>query len=216
LIAYSLVRSFLRHRLYSLNVRLSNSENELSRIKQQINPHFLFNTLNYIYGTALQENATNTSRAIELLSGMMRQSLEGLQEDYVSLSREIGFIKNYIELVKARFVSNDKVVFKIEIETSEKPYRIAPMLLMPFIENAFKFGIEHDDSPFIHLRLYVEDDVLKLRIENAVAKLSDAAGTNSGLTLTRQRLKLIYPDKHLLVINHSLTSFIVSLDIQIQ
>lgn len=212
LIAYSLVRAFIKYRLYSLNVRLSNSENELRIIRQQLNPHFLFNTLNYIYGTALQENAAKTAFAIEKLSGMMRQSLEGMREEFVPLDQEIGFIESYISLVRARFTENENVSVLLNIKKPEDPFSIAPMLLMPLVENACKFGLQNGARSFISLSLQVQEDTLKLKLENSTSPSSKAIeGTNSGLALTRQRLKLIYPGTHQLVISNSKGIFTVTL-----
>ena len=199
LIGYSLLRSFVKHRLYRLQVRLNHSENELQVLKQQMHPHFLFNTLNYLYGTALQERAHQTAEGIEAMSAMLRHSITGMQEAVVSLASEIDFIRQYIHLYTVRLPLNEKTQIRVNIEGPDRPYNIAPMLLIPLIENAFKYGLQHEAGAFIDIHLTVTDQILQLSVKNSTGPETDnPPGTGSGLALTAKRLELLYPKKHTL------------------
>lgn len=101
-VGYALLREFLFHRLYALDVRLKKSETELQVLRQQLNPHFFFNTLNYLYGTALQEDAKRTAEGIDVMSGMMRYTVTNMRDNFVPLTEEINFINQYIYLQKVR------------------------------------------------------------------------------------------------------------------
>ena len=200
-VGYALVSEFFHHRLHLLKVRLKKSENELQVLKQQLNPHFLFNTLNYLYGTALKENASSTAEGIEIMSGMMRYTVTGMQETFVSLGEEIQFIEQYLYLQQVRLPLNEAQRVKVNIKAAEQPLLIAPMLLIPFVENAFKYGSSADDPSEIKIDISLAGSELKVTISNTIAAGQNSIkGTNSGLELTRKRLALLYREKHKLEI----------------
>lgn len=174
---------------------------ELSLLKAQINPHFFFNTLNNIY--ALTYSDVPVSReAILKLSRMMRYVLYETIQDTAFLSKEISFIKDYIELMKLRLHALTSVSFH---ETSpEHEYEIAPMLLLPFIENAFKHGSSAMEKADIRIDLYVHERKLILKVINDIHQDKDVLTMESGgigLINTQRRLNLLYPEKHSLVVD---------------
>lgn len=214
---YAFLRYFLRHRLYRLHTRLHHSQNELQILKQQLNPHFLFNSLNYLYGTAMMEKAPTTADGIQVLSELMRYTVTGVQETYVSLASELAFIKKYVLMHQLRLGNKSNEVLTIEISGSSEPLRIAPMLLIAFIENAFKYGLQNDESQYVNLQLHVIDDLLKLEVENSVPGNSDQLkGTNSGLSVTRKRLDLLYPGRYSLTTQHNEKRYKVLFEIRLR
>ncbi|MDH5610358.1 MAG: histidine kinase [Cyclobacteriaceae bacterium] len=184
---------------------------ELSFLKAQINPHFFFNTLNNIYAlTTLDVEAAR--QAIHKLSGMMRYVLYDTQKETCLLSHEIAFVENYIELMKLRLTDKVKVVF-------EKPatiidHLVAPMIMLPFIENAFKHGVSAKAESQIVILIRTEENRLLLDVKNhsfqhTGLKLEETSGI--GHNNTRRRLELIYPGQYTLDIHDSGTQYHVSL-----
>jgi LytS/YehU family sensor histidine kinase len=165
---------------------------ELSYLKAQINPHFLFNTLNSIYSLAI-EQSDRTASAIVKLSGMMRYAINEAHQDYVSLQKEISYITDYIDLQRLRMSDSVKIIYTLNVNAVGK--QIAPLLLIPFIENAFKFGVSteeecqliiHIDVDESHLSLYVKNDKVNEQVEK----------TGVGILNSKSRLALSHPNKH--------------------
>ncbi|WP_342084959.1 sensor histidine kinase [Dyadobacter sp. OTU695] len=181
-------------------VEKQNITSELALLKAQINPHFFFNTLNNIYALSYT-NVEESREATLTLSRMMRYLLYETQQDMAPLSREFAFIDDYIELMKLRVQSSSHVQY-----TRDEPvpdYPIAPMLLLPFIENAFKHGINASQQSEISIQAGLSNEALKLHVENAIFPAQHVPGAESGgigLANTRRRLNLLYPGKHRLEI----------------
>ncbi|MGL5890517.1 MAG: sensor histidine kinase [Bacteroidia bacterium] len=201
------------------NNRLKQAEKEkltaqLAYLQAQINPHFLFNTLNGIYAVSIA-TSPRAAEMVEKLSGMMRYSLNHTPQEMVDLNQEAEYIENYIELQKIRFGESVKLIS--DIETRGKHYQIAPMLLIPFVENAFKHGVNAEEDSYINIRLAVIDNVLQLDVFNNKVKLDLSTHEESGLGInnTKNRLQLIYPKKHSLMIKDTETEFAVTLQIQL-
>lgn len=189
---------------------------ELSYLKAQINPHFLFNTLNSIYGTALTEKSPLTAEAILKLSGLMRYVLLDDQEEFVSLQREISFISDFIELQKIRL--GDTVNIRYTSSGDPGDLRIAPLILITFIENAFKHGVNPEEKSEIIISIHNSDDAVELNVNNTkVNYFNPDRGIGSlGLANTRKRLDLYYPRKHVLQIDETSALFTVKLNIQLR
>ncbi|SEM44846.1 Histidine kinase [bacterium A37T11] len=174
---------------------------ELSFLKAQINPHFFFNTLNSIYALTFTD-ISMSREGLHKLSRMMRYLLYETQQNEASLQQEINFIKDHIELMKLRLHPNVHVVFQEPILVSD--YVIAPMLLFPFVENAFKHGISTTQPSNILIRLSVQENELELQVENPVF-LGERSITGHeggiGLSNTKRRLQLLYPEKYQLKID---------------
>lgn len=172
---------------------------ELAFLKAQINPHFFFNTLNNIYSLSFID--VNASRdALQKLSRMMRYVLYEAQHDTTLLSKEISFIDDYIELMRLRLSENMQVVFRQPQQFKDDA--IAPMLLMPFIENAFKHGVSNIDNGTIEIVLAEEDDLFLMTVTNPLiaANPNKIAGAYGGIGLqnTVRRLELTYPGRYAL------------------
>jgi len=189
---------------------------ELSFLKAQINPHFLFNTLNSIYSTAITENAKNTSTAVVKLSALLRYITSVTDKQFVPLSKELAYIGNYIDLQKNRFQDTIQLTYTVEGEITDQ--QIVPLVLIAFIENAFKHGVNPEEESFIHISIAVKEATLTFNIRNNKVNQTQEPELSSGLGIdnTKKRLQLIYPNKHLLQIDNTAKQFAVSLTIQIR
>lgn len=170
----------------------------LDLLKARVNPHFLFNSLNSIYSLSL-DNSKNTSKAIMLLSKLMRYHLETSKTPTVLLSEELGFINSYIELEKLRLGKNCIVNFE-QIGVN-KMHNIPPLLLIPLVENCFKHGISIEKKKNeISIKLIIEENRLVFKTENNIPeKISDYLDdkkVKTGITNIKHRLKLLYSDKY--------------------
>ena len=174
---------------------------ELSFLKAQINPHFFFNTLNNIYVlTAVDPKVAG--EAIHQLSKMMRYLIYDTQKGDTMLSKEIAFVKNYISLMKLRLT--DVVKINVDIPANLQDMPLAPMIFLPFVENAFKHGISATRQSYINIIISQKDKMLDLKVNNSIMKDNTISlDTNSGIGLvnTRRRLDLLYPGKYKLDIS---------------
>ncbi|MGV3587496.1 MAG: sensor histidine kinase [Adhaeribacter sp.] len=173
---------------------------ELSFLKAQINPHFFFNTLNNIYSLTMF-NVELAREALHTLSRMMRYVLYDTQTDSTLLSKELAFVQDYINLMKLRLTDKVQVNFEQPNPLTEVP--IAPMLLLPFIENAFKYGVSTDAPSHIYIGIKQQQKHLEVEVRNTIftqkrVTLDESNGI--GLVNTRRRLDLLYPNKYSLII----------------
>jgi two-component system, LytTR family, sensor kinase len=193
-----------------------NRLSEAALLRSQINPHFLFNTLNNIYSLAYKQDQ-NTPAAILKLSELMRYMLHEAGEEKVSLAKEVGYIHNYIELQKLRIKNPLQVNF--EIQGDYRAQVITPMLLIPFVENAFKHGVSAYNPSEIKFSLQIDSQILKFTAENAIINLQlvNNGTTEKGIGLQnlQKRLKLLYPEKHAIEINRSQEKYFVSLTLNL-
>jgi LytS/YehU family sensor histidine kinase len=196
-------------------IQQENTFTELHFLKSQINPHFLFNTLNSVYSLSLQ-NSGSTPDAIIKLSSMMRYVLKETKEDYVSLHDELNYISDFVELQKLRLDEFVKFAFIVEGEFSGQ--KIAPMLLIPFIENAFKYGVNSEEESNIEIKIIFSGEKLNLHVRNSKVKtiLSEPPATKLGLSNARKRLYLLYPKTHDLFIEDGEKEFKVNLNLDIR
>lgn len=189
---------------------------ELAFLKSQVSPHFFFNTLNNIY-SLVEINTADAQKAILQLSKMMRYLLYETTQETVSLSKEIGFMKNYIELMKLRL--SGKVDLKVQFPDDYKDCSIPPLLFIPFIENAFKHGISYRDKSFIHVTMQVSHNTIAFECSNSLAmgvekSLEEKHGI--GLENVKKRLGLLYPERHELNVNKTENSFDIKLKLNIE
>jgi two-component system, LytTR family, sensor kinase len=205
--------------LVVLKKELGRSNANLDFLRSQINPHFLFNALNTIYGTAIQEKAERTSEGIEKLGDMMRFMLQENLQDKISVAREIEYLENYTGLQRLRTDHNPMLKIETTIETNFQNLQIAPMLLIPFVENAFKHGISFREPSHIRISLEIKDNVLNFDVYNSKHEKSenDPEKNKSGIGLSnvKQRLQLLYPKKHDLMIRETGKEFFVHLTLQL-
>lgn len=216
---------FLGVFIFSMLIKVSNKwkkaeeekrNAELSFLKAQVNPHFLFNTLNSIYSLSITEGAGETAAGIIKLSDMMRYISSASSQKFVSLAKELDYIRNYIELQKNRFGNTIKITYTVNGNTEGK--LIAPLMLISFVENAFKHGVNPEEDSDIKIQIQISENVLELQVFNNKVNIFYKEELTSGLGIenTSNRLKLIYPDKHVLKIENAAKEFTVRLKIMLQ
>lgn len=206
--------------LTNLKTELGKSDANLGFLRAQINPHFLFNALNTLYGTALQEKAERTGEGIQKLGDMMRFMLQENHQDKISLARDIDYLNNYIDLQKLRIARSANMVIETQIEDQVTPHHIAPMLLIPFVENAFKHGISLQQPSHIKVTLQTQGNTLYFDVHNSIHLKSDndpeKLQSGIGLQNVQQRLELLYPNRHELIIRESAKEFFIHLTLQLE
>jgi sensor histidine kinase YesM len=205
--------------IITLKTELGKSDANLNFLKSQINPHFLFNALNTLYGTALQEKAERTGEGIQKLGDMMRFMLEENIADKIMLSKDVDYLNNYIALQKLRTSISSDVVIDTQIEEQINTLQIAPMLLIPFVENAFKHGISLQSPSHIKITLQTSGKTLYFDVHNSIhsKKDNDPEKLQSGIGLqnVKQRLALLYPNQHELIIRENAKEFFIHLTLQL-
>jgi hypothetical protein len=185
---------------------------ELSFLKSQINPHFFFNTLNNIYSLAVVKSE-KTAPSVMKLSQIMRYILTETGNDFVPLSKEVEFIDNYIELQQVRLTEMVKVKFTLEGDVES--FRIAPLLLIPFIENAFKYGVSTKEPSHINILLQSGKNGISFQAENYIVTSTalEIEKTGIGINNVKRRLELLYPQQHQLKCEARDQHFYVHLEI---
>ncbi|SFO25507.1 Histidine kinase [Chitinophaga sp. YR627] len=213
------VRQSRSDTILGLRKALDQSETGLDFLRWQINPHFLFNALNTLYGTALTEKAPATSEGIQKLGDMMRFMLHDNMQERISLSKEIAYLENYIALQRLRTQGSSDIGIEVNIDDTHCDHEIAPMLLIPFLENAFKHGISSRNKSRITMSLSCTPEKIYFDVYNTVhaSRASEIENDSMGIGLqnVRQRLALLYPRKHELSIRETTTEYFVHLTIQI-
>ena len=185
---------------------------ELSFLKAQINPHFLFNTLNNIYSLAASKSE-HTAESIMKLSNIMRYVTDDVAEDFVPLENEVDFIHNYIDLQRLRLGKKTNVIFSVSGNFENK--RIAPLVLVTFIENVFKYGISNHEKTDIIIELTADNREIIFCCQNKLFQNPrNAERAGIGISNTRQRLEHLYPGKYLLDINTDNEKYTVKLILQ--
>ncbi len=190
-----------------------NLAGELALLRSQVNPHFLFNTLNNI-NALVNRNPERTSRSIVMLSNIMRYMLHEAANERVSLVKEIEYLNSYIELLSLRIDRTDYIKFIVTGEPQN--IMIPPMLFIPFVENAFKHGLKDSDPPGIIITLDIAKEGISFRVENLIkpASVGDTPGHHGiGLANLKRRLGLLYPGRHKLEVNSDGVKFICSIEI---
>ena len=172
------------------------TEAELSNLRNQLNPHFLLNTLNNIYAL-IAFDQTKAQTAVEELSKLLRHVLYGNQLNFVPLYKEVAFMNNYIELMKIRVTQNVKVETNINIAPDDAT-PVAPLIFISLIENAFKHGISPSGAGEITVNMSNTDDCITCEIENTnfPKRDNDKSGSGIGLEQVSKRLELLYPGRH--------------------
>lgn len=187
---------------------------EIALLNSRINPHFLFNSLNWIYSLAI-DSAEETPRAIIHLSGMMRYLTKDVNADFVDLKKELNYIKNYVFLQKGKLDHSMSVTSSIPAYTGA--LLIAPLLMMSFIENAFKYGVNPQEDSAINIDISLAGNKLYLQIiNNKVSSMYNAEQSGVGIENARQRLELLYPGLYQLDILDDFKIYSVKLSIMLQ
>lgn len=193
-------------------LRVEAEKAELSFLKSQINPHFLYNTLNYIYSLALPVS-DKLAAAVIRLSDLMRYTLTESPDGKVSLLKEVDYLESYVELFRMRFDPLFYVNF--EVEGINDQQRMAPLLLIPFLENAFKHGVLNDPEHPVRITIKVIRQELKVSVFNKINQNQKDHSSGIGLINVQRRLYLIYPGKHDLEVQNDGKSYQVNLRIEL-
>lgn len=218
-LAFILSRTRMKEKneVLKLEKALGRSSANLDFLRSQINPHFLFNALNTLYGTALQENAPRTSEGVQKLGDMMRFMLHENQQEKIELTKEVAYLQNYIALQRLRTMASPDIKIEVNIKEDDCDHFIAPMLLIPFVENAFKHGISLRSRSWIVVSLSCSERYIYFDAYNSVHPKQeyDPEKTSLGIGLNnvKHRLALLYPKKHELNIRETNTEFFVHLTI---
>ncbi|MBP7808202.1 MAG: histidine kinase [Bacteroidia bacterium] len=181
---------------------------ELSYLKAQINPHFLFNTLNSVYALAVQKS-DSAPESITKLSAIMRYSITDAAQDFVGLDKELNYINALVELEKLRLTDKVKLNYTVTGPTAGK--QIAPQIFIPFVENAFKYGVSTQENSVIDIAINIENNNLNVSVKNTKIRTDTKNKLGLGIENTKKRLSLIYPGKHNLEIKDSEKDFSVHL-----
>lgn len=215
-IAFSikLFKESIKEREAKIQLEKQKLQAELTALRSQLNAHFLFNTLNNLYGLAMQKS-DRAPQGILMLSEMLNFVLYECSTDSYSLNKELDFIHTYMELEKLRYGQRLKI--HLEKELSDKDVTLAPLLLFPFVENSFKHGTSKMiKNVWIRIRIRATGDLLLFEVENskrpATEKESHTEG-GVGLKNVKKRLEILYPGQHNLVIHEDESTFSISLTI---
>jgi two-component system LytT family sensor kinase len=220
-VCWFLFKSRKKHQqtVVTLKKALGRSDADLNFLRSQINPHFLFNALNTLYGTALQEEAARTSEGIQKLGDMMRFMLHDNNLEKIPLDKEVAYLQNYIALQRLRVLSSPDILIEVNIDESQCRHEIAPMLLIPFVENAFKHGISLRHRSRIVISLSCTTDQIFFDVYNSVHPRPEndpeREGMGIGLNNVKERLALLYPNNHELSIRQTATEFFIHLTIDV-
>lgn len=198
----------------NLELQKENIASQLQLLKAQVHPHFLFNTLNNVYAHA-QVGSSSAPTLIAGLSDMLRYMLYECDTPLVPLDKELKMVQDYVLLERVRY--GNKLDVNIQVTGNTKDARIAPLLLLPFIENCFKHGASQMiEQPWVSLQITIEGDWMRMKLLNGKApgvKVSPEGGI--GIANVMKRLEYMYPERHQLVINNEEEVFIVNLRIQL-
>lgn len=211
-----IISDWLRHQRERKELETQTMQSELRFLKSQINPHFLFNTLNNLYALTLKKSDKAPEIVIKL-SEMMRYMLYECNEKWVPLYKEVNYLKNYMDLERLRQGKNVKITFEVAGNIHQQ--RIAPLLFITFIENSFKHGLSNQiDEGFVNILMNVENEQLQLFIENSKPSVpaqfhKDSGGI--GLVNVRRRLDLLYPKQYELNIDDNPKTYAVNLEINL-
>jgi len=199
-----------------LEIEKEKVQMELRALKSQVNPHFFFNTLNNIYSMTLDKDERLPGTVLQL-SELMRYFLYESKDDTVPLEKELLVLQDYVSLQKIR--SDKKLNVEVSISGNTKEHKIAPFLLITFVENAFKHGAKGSaGDSFIRMILHVQGKELNFKVENNIGEVDEVENSNGrglGLENVRRRLQLMYPGRHTLITNSDSGHFSVNLQIHL-
>jgi Histidine kinase len=192
-VAIKIGRSYFRQTVQQLQLSKENLQLEFNFLKAQVNPHFLFNTLNNIYSLVVHDKKEEATSMIARLSGFMRYTLYDCNEDKIQLEKEINLLKDYIELEKIR-LNQTKVEFSYTSDRSD--YLIPPLLFMPAVENAFKYVADNSRPSNIDIDITVAEGRLRLSIQNNSDPQKTGSHNGIGIQNMKKRLEHHYPESH--------------------
>ena len=218
-LGYVFGREWWSHEKTQRSMREEKLKSELSYLKSQVNPHLLFNTLNNLFALAKKHEQAEVAEGVSKLSDLMRYSLYHTQVDRVALNKEIEYIDTLIEIQRLRIDEEDDTVIRFEHKGPIASFRIAPLLLAPFVENAFKHGIDFKETSVVSVVLEVDEHGhLLFVVKNKVFEVERSADEASGIGLAnvKRQLELLYPERHQLEIENNGKLYQVRLSIDLE
>ncbi|MFN4085420.1 MAG: sensor histidine kinase [Spirosomataceae bacterium] len=208
----SLVLDSFRAKRMQIQWIKEKTEAELKHLKAQIKPHFFFNILNVVYGSALKSRDEETAQLIQQMGGLLRFTWFESQQTRVPVEKEVEFLHQYLDLQRARLPKRESIQLDFSIEWDGESAWISPLLLIPFLENAFQYAITYEEPCFIRGEIRLENGHCRMRCENSIApNHSQRKGTGTGLANVRQRLELLFPSKYHVNCIEQTHSFLVTL-----
>jgi sensor histidine kinase YesM len=213
---YSYVRIKSKTKDRFFNIKLKKKESELKLLKSQVNPHFLFNTLNTLYATALSENAEKTSASIAKLANLLRYMQKDINKDFIPLENEIKYVQDYIAIQKLRCAIEPQIETQF---TNIENRSISPGLFIPFVENAFKYGLDPSQPSKLSVSVVCDDENIHFSCINSYddkfITFHKEEGFGIGIKNAKQRLELVYPKNHTFKLIKKDNEFLVNITIPI-
>ena len=208
--AVGMLKEVYRQKLARAEMEYERNKAELALYKAQINPHFLFNTLNTLYGLLITQS-DKMEITLERFINLTKYMYNNANREFIALAEEVDYIGQYIALQQLRLNELADIRFTHEVEREEMP--IPPMMLITFVENAFKYGISSDDPCFIHIQLNQRTEKLCFEVVNSTFGREAGHSARMGITNCRRRLELLYPEHHRLEIEQEHGLFRVRLEL---
>lgn len=213
--AYQMIRDRIKADKLTQEKENENLKTELSFLRSQVSPHFMFNVLNNMVALA-RKKSDQLEPSLIKLSSLMRYMLYEADEEQVSIEREIEYLQSYIDLQQQRF--GNKVKLHVNFEEIDYPYQIEPMLLIPFVENAFKHGVSVVEDALIEIELKAKNNILYFTVRNKFnSQVTEVKDKTSGIGLTnvKRRLSLLYGSNHSLLMSNKDDWFTISLQLNL-
>ncbi len=213
--AFKLMNDYTRMQQRMVVMAKEKAEAELNFLKSQINPHFLFNSINSVY-FLIDKNNAGARDALHKFSGMLRYQLYEMNGNSIPIEKEMAYLKDYVDLQRLRKDAQYSV--EMEYSPAVKGFQIEPLLLIPFVENAFKHVSHHKDQcNFIRLQLGLRGSIFYFDVCNSkeAVEISNNQHAGIGLNNVKRRLELLYPGKHMLSIKEEAGEFSVALQLTI-
>ncbi len=211
-LSIELIFELFRQILSKQEIEAEKNRAELALYKAQINPHFLFNTLNALYGLVLTKSDKTESAFIKF-SNILKYMYAQTTMETISINNEVEYIRQYVDLQSLRLNKHTQVVFETQID--DEHAKIPPMILITFVENTFKYGVSSDVDCLILIRITVKKGELLFETENTVMKENHANPHAIGIENCRKRLELLYPNRFTLIMKEENRQFKIRLSIQL-
>jgi len=217
-LTYALITNWIQNERLKRILLEDKLTTEMAFLKSQINPHFLFNVLNSFYAKSLKHNVPELADGISKLAELMRYMVYETNEDKVVLIKEINHLKNFIQVYQLRIAEDDDVMINLNVSGDVNAVKISPMLLIPFVENAIKHGIDPKARSFINISIVVTQNQLHFKVINTVHHAANGLTEESsgfGLENLQRRLSVLYPKAHTLETKEDQGNFISLLILQL-
>ena len=214
-VLYSIIRDWLKMEVVKRKLTEENLKLELNYLKSQISPHFLFNSLNNLYSIALKNDDKETASGLSKLSTLMRFMLDKSDKTTVLLDEEIEYLKSYVEIQKLRFLESDDINISFTIIGKTSHFNLPPFLLINFVENAFKHGVDYKALSEINIKIKIEGNELLFKIDNTNQDIKKPdTDLKVGLQNVKKRLDLIYGNNYDLIIKSDSQTYVVELTLK--